>query len=74
MGKVLGILLGPATTTFQTPLFRGQLAEPLRGGLRASSGWSGIAFFSQTLQGPRGLRSDLASLLGEARTSGIFLF
>ena len=74
-GKFFGILLGPATTFSKFRFSAVKLATSLRGGLRETSWLQRYKrHFSQTLHGPRGLRSDLASLLGEARTSGIFLF
>ena len=67
---------GPSDNLFSKFRFPAvKLATSLRGGLRETSWLQRCKrHFSQTLHGPRGPQSDLASLLGEARTSGSFLF
>ena len=76
MGEVFRHFAGPSDNLFSKFRFPAvKLATSLRGGLRETSWLQRYKrHFSQTLHGPRGLRSDLASLLGEARTSGSFLF
>ena len=75
-GKFFRHFAGPSDNLFSKFRFSAvKLATSLRGGLRETSWLQRYKrHFSQTLHGPRGPRSDLASLLGEARTSGIFLF
>ena len=67
---------GPSDKHFSNIRFSAvKLAASLRGGLREGVGLERCKrHFSQTLHSPRGLRSDLASLLGEARTSDSLAF
>ena len=75
-GEVFRHFAGPSDNLFLNSAFpRSSWLPPFAVGLERRRGFNGASvIFSQTLHGPRGLRSDLASLLGEARTSGSFLF